>query len=61
MAEPRANPAGHLDHGFAPPVGGEKEILRTEDERDLVTRPGIELNCDHSSHLVNLPLGDNKP
>lgn len=60
MAEPRSDPAKHLDHGFAPPVRQEKERPRTEDERDLATRPGIELNCGHSSHLVNLPLGDNK-
>lgn len=61
MAEPRSDPAKHLDRGFAPPVSQEKERPSTEDERDLVTRPGAELNCGHSRHLVNLPLGDNEP
>lgn len=60
MAQPRSDPAKHLDHGFALPVCQEKERPRTED-RDLVMRTGIELNCGHSSHLVNLPLGDNEP
>lgn len=60
MVELWVNLVGYFDYGFVLFVGGEKEILRIEDERDLVMRFGIELNCDYSSYFVNFFLGDNK-